>query len=141
MRVKFNTQMLLGGGVMALANHFADKQKLVLPEERKIGNSELLSAGVILGDLFLGERVRGAGAGILNGAVAGATYRLLDALLKGEFQAPPPATTSYPAYAAPAYYEPPAYNEPPVYNEPVYTEPAPAPVSTSVSSGTNILEI
>lgn len=130
MRVKFNTQMLLGGGVMALVNYFADKQKLVLPEERKIGNSELLSAGVILGDLFLGERVRGASAGILNGAVASAAYRLTDALLKGEFQAPPPATTSYPAHASPAYYEP-----------TVYAEPAPVQVSAPVSSGTSVLEI
>lgn len=136
MRLKFNTQMLLGGGVMALVNHFADKQKPVLPKEKKIHNSELLSAGVILGDLLLGERMRGAGAGILNGAVAGAAYRLLDALLKGEIQAAPTATTSYPAYTS---YETPAYNEPPVYSEPVYTEPA--PVSEPVSSGTSVLEI
>lgn len=130
MRVKLNTQMFLGGVAVALANHIADKQDLVLPEERRIGNSELLSAGVILGDLFFGERVRGASAGILNGAVAGAAYRLTDALLKGEFQAPPPETTSYRTYAVPAYYAPPAY-----------AEPAPAPVSAPVSSGANVLEI
>lgn len=132
MRMRFNNT-ILGGGGLALLNHLADKQNPLVTrtiERRPVTNSELVSAAVILGDLLLGEKLTGVKADVLDGAVAGGMYRLMEAVL-----APPPAavTTSYqvPAYQPPAYEAPPAYYEaPPVAAE--VPSPAPQPAGVSV---------
>lgn len=112
-----DTGMYLGGGGLAIVNHIADKQKQLIPkkDERDIKNSELISAAVILAGMF--TQLREPYAGILDGAVAGATYRLVEALL-----ANPKHITGYDVAGAPAYA--------PVYYEP----PAPQPVAATAGA-------
>jgi hypothetical protein len=120
--MRFNKKILGGGGI-ALVNNYADRQNPFWTrtvDQRPVTNSELVSAAVILTDLLFAEKMMGANAEIMDGAVAGATYRLAEALLAPAPEVPEP--TSYPVSYP---YQPPAR----------YEAPPPAPASVSVPSG------
>jgi len=121
MNLKANTTAYVGGGLLALVNHFADKQnQLIAPSDNKdIRNSELVSLGVILADVFLGNKLRGLYADILDDATGAATYRLVQRIM----EAPKHLTgVGVGSFQQPAYYYQPAPAYQPVY-QPV-SEPA-----------------
>lgn len=85
LNLKANTTAYVGGGILAIANWAADsKVKQLIPKsgDRDIKNSEILSLGVILADVFLGNRLRGIYADILDDAVGAATYALVQRILE-----------------------------------------------------------
>lgn len=119
-------QMMVGGGGLALINGLADKRaQFIKPGANiNIGNSELISALVIAGSLFFGNNLRGTYQEVLDGAVAGASYRLVESALAGGFKPPAeaPAPTAYPVTT---YFPSTAYQPEPVTAAPAGAVSAP----------------